>query len=162
MVSVELRPGRIGHTLVRPNPAPSIVLWSGFLFGWIAPLATRPVWGLQRGLIGPALRATAWFSWLAFGSYLTIAGGQRLTDTGQLLAHGWPLWMLVGIGAAVALVGYARSRPAWSTINTRLNASPAPWRLALGWWLGLAGWWAAQNGVAWLLSSQVGPIRNVR
>lgn len=148
VVSVEIRPGRIGHTLVNPNPAPSVVLWSGFLFGWFAPMATRPAWGVQRGLIGPALRAAAWFSWLAFGSYLALAGRERLTDTGQLFANGWPLTLLMVVGAAVAVVGYVFSRDAWATINERLERHPATWRQALGWWLTLTGWCVLQSGIA--------------
>ncbi|MEO1497784.1 MAG: GNAT family N-acetyltransferase [Planctomycetota bacterium] len=156
ITSVELRPWRLGHTLVSPNPHPSVVLWSGFLVGWIAPFATRPAWRTTRWLIGPALRAWAWFSWLAFGSYLALAGGERLTDTGQLVAVGWPVWLLVAIGGGVALVGYWRSRHAWAALNARLSEPSLTWQTTLPtavfWWAWLAGWCVAQTLVASLLS----------
>lgn len=44
IVSLELRPGWLSHTLVQPNPQPSLVLWSGFIVGWLAPQMTFPFW----------------------------------------------------------------------------------------------------------------------
>lgn len=151
VVSVELRPGWLSHTLVQPNPAPSVVLWGGFLCGWLAPLLTAPWWRVERGLIGPALRSWAAFCWLAGGAYLAIGGGERLTDTGQLLLEGWPHVLLVLIGAGVAVVGYAASRRAWIAIGGRIEEQPIAWRTAVGWWLWLVAWIAGQGAVHSLL-----------
>lgn len=86
LTSLELRPGPIAHTLARPNPHPSVVVWGGFVVGWLAPQLTAPWWALERGLVGPVLRAWAAFCLLAGGCYLAIGGGDRFTDTGLLRA----------------------------------------------------------------------------
>ncbi|TWT41561.1 hypothetical protein Pla111_29380 [Botrimarina hoheduenensis] len=164
VVSLELRPGRLGHTLVNPNPSPEVVLWSGLLFGWVAPFATWPAWRLQRGLIGPTLRATTWFSWLALGSYLAVGGGERWSDTGQLMSAGWSALLLVALGSVVAMIGYAGSRHAWSILNERLETlanSPdaAPHgvaRLAAGWWTWLVLWWVLQHAAGGAIGSALG------
>ncbi|MEQ8846624.1 hypothetical protein [Botrimarina sp.] len=156
IVSVELRPGWLSHTLVRPNPAPSTVLWGGFLCGWLAPLLSAPWWRIERGLIGPALRAWTAFCWLAGGVYLAIGGGERLTDTGQLLLAGWPHWLLVVVGVVVAAVGFAASRRAWTAIDKRLEAEPLGWRATAGWWLWLAVWIAGQGAAHGLLNGSLG------
>ena len=142
ITSIELRPGRLPHTLVNPNPRPSVVLWSGFLVGWIGPQLTAPLWKIERGLIGPVLRAGTAFCLLAGGVYLAAGGLERLTDTGQLVLHGWPLPLLIAVGVGVAALGYVRSRSAWIDLAKRLESLDAPlsadWRLAIAWWAWLA------------------------
>lgn len=145
LVSVELRPGYLSHTLVEPNPRPAVVLWGGFLVGWVAPQATMPIWRFSRGQIGPVLRAWAAFCLLAGGAYLAIGGTERLTDTGQLVAAGWSLPALIAIGVGVATVGYARSRSAWIAIAKRFDSAPLSWRAAAGWWGWLVVWCGMQN-----------------
>lgn len=147
VVSLELRPGYLSHTLVRPNPRPSLVLGSGFLVGWIAPQLTAPLWRLRSWMVGLVLRCWAAFCLLAGGCYLAVAGGERLTDTGQLVAEGWPLWLLVSAGVAVAAIGYARSRSAWIMLARELETSPIGWRTAACWWLLLTAWTAGQWGL---------------
>ncbi|MEO0531178.1 MAG: hypothetical protein AAF266_11485 [Planctomycetota bacterium] len=153
ITSVELRPGYLSHTLVRPNPRPGVVLWSGFLMGWFAPQLSMPAWQLQRAFIGPTLRAWAAFCLLAGGSYFATGGGERLTDTGQLTALGWQPWLLVTIGLAVAAWGYLRSRDAWIAFAKQLDATSPTWRTAVGWWAFLATWCAGQ----WVLHAAVCP-----
>lgn len=151
IISVELRPGRLSHTLVRPNPQPGVVLWSGFALGWLAPQATAPLWRIERGMIGQALRAWAAFCLLAGGSYLAIGGGERLTDTGQLIAIGWPAFVPVVVGLVVAALGYWRSRAAWIALADRIGQRRVSATLAFGWWLWLAAWWGGQHAAAtWL------------
>lgn len=154
IVELQLRPGRLSHTLVRPNPQPSLVLWGGFLMGWLAPQATAIWWRVERGLIGPVLRAWAAFCLLAGGVYLAIGGFEQLTDTGQLVAIGWPLWLLVTVGATVAAVGYWRLRSAWLALRAMFNTRGVTRRAALFWWLFLAGWWGAQHTLAVVLQPQ--------
>ncbi len=150
ITSVELRPGHLSHTLVEPNPRPSVVLFGGFLVGWLAPQLTVFWWRSGAGqagpvLLGPVLRAWAAFCLLAGGAYLAIGGTERLTDTGQLVRVGWSLPGLVAVGAAVAVIGYARSRSAWIAIAQRLEAKPVGWRVAAGWWAVLAAWCGVQT-----------------
>lgn len=157
--SVELRPGFLSHTLVVPNPRPAVVLWSGFLSGWLVPLLTAPVWRYERGLVGPTLRAWAAFCLLAGGLYLAIGGTERLTDTGELVRVGWSLPMLITIGLIVAGIGYACSRRAWLTMAQRLAKSPPNWRVAAGWWAWLAAWCLTQGLTHLALQN---PLSNVR
>lgn len=144
IVVVELRPGLLPHTLVAPNPRPGVVLWSGILSGWIVPQMTAPVWGVRASFIGPVLKVWAAFCLLAGGVYLTAGGAERLTDTGQLLANGWPHWPLILIGVAVAALGYARSRAAWIALARGIEATPVSWRIAIAWWCWLIVWMWAQ------------------
>ena len=145
VTSVELRSGRLSHTLVRPNPHPSLVLWGGFVFGWLAPQLVAAVWRDDRGAVGPALRAWAAFCLLAGGAYLALGATERLTDTGQLVAAGWPLPALIVIGAGVAAAGYARSRRPWAELFARLDRAANPWRLAAYWWAWLVAWCVGQG-----------------
>ena len=148
ITSLELRPGPISHTLAQPNPNPGVVVWAGFVVGWVAPQLTAPAWAIRRGLIGPVLRAWAAFCLLAGGTYLAVGGGgDRFTDTGLLRAEGWPLWLLIAIGASVAAVGYWRSRPAWIRLIASIRNTPPGWRVAAGWWAFLAAWCAGQGGL---------------
>lgn len=148
IVSLELRPGRLAHTLVRPNPHPSLVLWGGFLAGWLVPLATAPAWRVRRGAIGPVMRVWAAFCLLAGGSYLAIGGGERLTDTGRLVALGWPLAGLIAVGVGVAVLGYWRSRAAWIELVDAMRRGRVGPRVAAAWWLWLAAWWGGQHALA--------------
>ena len=145
ITELELRPGVLSHTLVQPNPRPSIVLWSGFLSGWVLPLLTFPLWRIERGLIGPAVRLWAGFCLLVGGVYLAIGGAERFTDTGQLAAIGWPLWMLVLIGGAVGALGYWWLRRAWQALLKTICRSGVSWRAAIGWIAFAAGWCVAQQ-----------------
>ncbi|TWT97924.1 hypothetical protein Pla108_20780 [Botrimarina colliarenosi] len=145
ITSVELRPGYLSHTLVNPNPQPATVIWDGFLVGWLAPQLTAPAWRIDAGLIGTTLRAWAAFCLLAGGCYLAVGGGERLTDTGQLIANGWPHWLLIVIGGGVATLGYARSRTAWIAIARRLESKPINWRIATAWWSWLTTWIVGQS-----------------
>lgn len=145
IVAVELRPGWLPHTLVEPNPQPAVVLWAGFLSGWIAPQMTAPAWRIEAGQVGPALRAWAAFCLLAGGVYLAVGGAERLTDTGQLLTAGWPHALLVLVGVAVAALGYARSRSAWIALARHIEVKPVTWRVAIAWWCWLAAWTAGQG-----------------
>lgn len=147
IASVELRPGWLSHTLVAPNPCPSVVVWSGLASGWIAPQLTAPLWRIERFAAGPLLRAWAAFCLLGTGSYLAIGGGERLTDTGQLIDAGWPHTAIVAIGGGVAVLGYVRFRGAVAAVNERLVRSPLGWRDATVWFGLLAAWCVGQGGL---------------
>lgn len=153
LASIELKPGYLSHTLVRPNPRPSVVLWSGFLAGWLTPFLTKPGWQIRPEFIGPVLRAWAAFCLLAGGSYLAIGGSERLTDTGQLIQIGWRPLLLVGIGLLVAAIGYARSRSAWIAIARQLESSPPSWLTTISWWAWLVAWCGGQ----WRLHAVLAP-----
>jgi hypothetical protein len=144
VVAVEFRPGLLPHTLVNPNPQPSVVLWAGVLSGWIAPQMTAPAWRIEAGQVGPVLRAWAAFCLLAGGVYLAVGGAERLTDTGQLLTAGWPHALLVLVGVAVAALGYARSRAAWTALAKMIELTPITWSASASWWVALMFWCGGQ------------------
>ena len=145
--SLELRPGKLSHTLVAPNPSPSVVLWGGFVVGWLAPGAVAVATRRVNGVLGPTIRAWAAFCLLAGGSYLAVGAGERLTDTGQMLRVGWPLWSLVAIGGGVAIVGYALSRRPWADVLAAQAATRSPWRMAASWWAWLIAWCVGQEAL---------------
>lgn len=147
VTSLELRPGRLGHTLVAPNPRPSVVLWGGFAAGWLVPQAVASWWPARLCLTKTLLDAWAAFCWLAGGSYLAIAGGERFTDTGQLVAAGWPLPLLATIGIAAAAFGYARGRQAVKRLAEHLASNQVGWQYAACWWGWLIAWSAGQAAV---------------
>jgi hypothetical protein len=155
VVAVELRPGLLPHTLVNPNPQPAVVLWAGFVSGWVLPQMTAPAWRIEAGQVGPVLRAWAAFCLLVGGAYLAAGGAERLTDTGQLLAAGWPHTLLVLVGVAVAALGYAWSRSAWIALARHIEVKPVTWRVAIAWWCWLAVWAAGQG----VLHATVQPAR---
>ncbi|TWT86792.1 hypothetical protein Mal64_36220 [Pseudobythopirellula maris] len=147
IASVELRPGRLPHTLLSHNPSPGFVLWAGFLSGWIAPQFTRPAWRIKRLEIGAVLRLGAGFCLLAGGVYLAAGVGLRWTDSGQLIALGWPAAILVALGAAIAAAGYAACRAPFGELAGVLRRDRSPWLLASGWLVITLTLTAGQQGI---------------
>ena len=144
---VNVHPGQLSSTLVQPNPAPSLVLWSGFLCGWLAPQGIA--WSLSRpSRVGDLAWCWAGFCWFVGGIYLAAGGLERLTDTGQLVRAGWPLGLLVAIGVVAAAVGYAISRAAWGRLVRRLDNHPPSWPAVATAWALLVIWCVAQWGLA--------------
>lgn len=110
IVSADLRPGVLGHTLVEPNPQPHWVVWGGFLSGCAVPLGA---WGVVRIAVPKLsgdLGLLSGFCLLANGAYLAAGGGESLTDTGVLLSLGWPYPVLMAIGLLLAVPGYLLCR----------------------------------------------------
>jgi hypothetical protein len=105
---------------------------------------TAPAWRIEAGQVGPVLRAWAAFCLLAGGVYLAVGGAEWLTDTGQLLANGWPHALLVLVGVAVAALGYARSRAAWTALAKMIELTPITWSASAAWWVALMFWCGGQ------------------
>ncbi|MEN1678183.1 MAG: hypothetical protein AAGJ46_01210 [Planctomycetota bacterium] len=155
---VNVYPGRLSSTLVRPNPMPGVVLWAGIVGGWLVPAALA----LGCRWLPATVRAVAdcWaaFCLLAGGVYLAIGGTERLTDTGQLVAAGWRLPLLIAIGSLAALAGYAWSRHAWTRLLGEINRRSITLAHAASAWAMLIAWIAGQ----WLLADQLASVHNVR
>lgn len=158
IAAVELRPGWLPHTLVQPNPAPNLVLWSGFVMGIAAPQAAAWLVKLNIGLIDSSVRSWAAFCVLFSGVYLVAGCWERLTDSGQLAAEGWPRWLLIAVGATLGVLGYARSRAAWIDAARRLERSRLTASHAVAWCVWLLVWSVGQWGLHLLLQ----PHSNVR
>lgn len=143
---VNLFPGQIPSTLAGPNPRPAVVLWAGFLSGWLLPLLVAVAVSRWRSM-APFAWGWAGFCWLAGGVYLAFGGLERYADTAQLITLGWPGWLLVPLGLAVAAVGYWRCRRSWPEVaQTRATGR----RIVIT-WLAVAAWVTVQQ----LLAGQV-------
>lgn len=151
---VNVYPGQLSSTLVQPNPRPSIVLWCGIWSGWLLPQAIAWLLAKNKRMHAPA-HFWAGFCWLTGGVYLAAGGLERLTDTGELVKAGWPLWLLVVTGCAAALFGYATCRK-YAPLLIRLHSEPAPSTKATATaWLALTLWIACQWCLAEWLSTTV-------
>lgn len=156
VVSTDLRPGVLGHTLVEPNPHPDWVVWGGFLSGGLLPLGA---WGVARAVMPRAtadLRLLAGFCLLANGVYLAVGGSETLTDTGVLLSLGWSWPALIGIGLLLAWPGYWLFRRELATRFAAVKAGRFGWKNVVLRWLGLIVWVAVQAAVVSRLTGGAG------
>lgn len=145
---IDVYPFHFSTTILQPNPNPVLVTWSGLLLGWALPLLTIPLWRMRWAAIGPLLQSWSGYCWLAFGSYLALAAGESLSDTGQLLAQGWPVVLLVCIGAAVAISGYIVGRRSVSQLFSLFAVTPPSWQAILFAYAIFFSWYVMQYGVA--------------
>ncbi len=152
VVYVNLYPGQISSTLVSPNRAPGFVLWAGFASGWLVPQAIALA--SKKSPLAVPLQCWAGFCWLAGGVYLASGGLERLTDTGQLLLQGWPLWLLILTGVSAAAFGYSVCRSAWPAFLGGLSKNPPGTRTVGIAWLALLTWIVLQ----WVLAQWVASL----
>ncbi len=145
---IDVYPFRFSTTIVEPNPHPSLVIWSGLLFGWSVPLMTIPFWRIGWASIGDTLQSWSAYCWLAFGTYLALAAGESLSDTGQLMTEGWSLGMLITTGASVAAGGYLTGRPAIKRLHARFAKMPPSWKAVGAVTFMFVGWCTAQWFIA--------------
>ncbi len=148
VVHGELRPGYLPQTLVRPNPRPSVVIWAGLVVGCVAPLSGLALRSVRWMWIGAVADFWPSFCLLAGGVYLAVGGAEPLTDTGQLIALGWSLWLLVSIGVAVATFGYLRSRASILRIASEFRRRDVRLEEIASWWLLLIVWCVVQSIIA--------------
>ena len=82
--SADLVPWRLPYSHFEPDPRPLVTLWSGLLFGVLAPVAVAAL--VQREWMW----FIANFCVLANGTYIATAwfSGERYLDTARLLEHG--------------------------------------------------------------------------
>lgn len=165
---LDIRPWYLSSTLVAPNPSPRIVVWAGFLLGWLVAAATIPFWSIagtpalrsgegpntggmpRRTLpIGLLLKGWAAFCWLSMGSYLLVGGGERFSDTGQLLAAGTSWFVIAPIGIAICCTGYRVGSLVLRDIANWLADDRNPtWRQVGTVWLYMLAWWILQHQLA--------------
>lgn len=96
---VVLWPLTISRTDLAENPHPLIVVWSGPLFGAVAPLVLWAFAALVRLRGAFVLRFFAGFCLLANGLYIGFGSFGRVGDCGVMLRHGSALWQLWLFGA---------------------------------------------------------------
>lgn len=148
---VNVFPFVIPSTLVQPNPAPSVVLWGGFLPGWLVPQAVA--WSVARTRLADSAQCWAGFCWLVGGVYLVAGGLERFADAAQLVREGWPLWLLAPVGVAAATLGYAACRRAWPRLLRQMESAAASWRHVAKAWLSLGLWCVFQWWLAAVLNA---------
>lgn len=110
----DLRPWRLPYSIHDPDPRPLVTLWSGPIFGVVAPLAITIF--TRR----PTVRLVAYFCTIANGTYLAAAwiSGDRFLDTTMMLDKGThPIWIVLYCGATIPL-GYLGLRKACIDILT--------------------------------------------
>ncbi|GAB5404556.1 MAG: hypothetical protein Aurels2KO_27870 [Aureliella sp.] len=151
LVLVDVRPFVFSTTLVEPNPMPSVVLWSGFLLGWLIALLAWPLWRVPVHLFGPVVKAWSAYCWLSMGSYLTLAMGERFSDTGLLLKLGWSPITLGCVGAVVAALGYVAGKQAIEGMTVQIRQQGISLRALVVVWALFLGWWIVQAILAGLL-----------
>lgn len=140
VVHTNLLPWVLPYTLVEHNPHPHVVAWGGVAGGVGLPLLA---WGVLKGIRSPAAptgAGLAGFCLLTNGVYLAVGGGETLTDSGVLLALGWPNAILIAGGLLLAAPGYWISRRDLLAQLARVQRGDVGWRRVGG---TLIGWMAA-------------------
>src|SRR5205814_8443872 len=90
---------------VARNPRPLVVVWSGPVFGVLAPIC---LWGVFLVTHGPGaffVRFFAGFCLIANGAYIAFGSFDAVGDCGEMLRHGSPIWLLWLFGAIASPPG---------------------------------------------------------
>lgn len=104
---VVLAPWTISRTDVNPNPQPLVVVWAGPVGGVVLPLVIWGVATLLNWWWSFVVRFFAGFCLIANGLYIGVGSFWEIGDTGEMLRHGSPLWMLWAFGAVTFPLGLA-------------------------------------------------------
>ena len=106
VVKVVLHPLSISRTDVAPNPAPSVVVWGGPLCGVLFPLAAWKLAARLRTAGAFVFRFFAGFCLIANGGYIAFGSLDQIGDSGEMLRHGSPLWLLWLFGIVTMPMGF--------------------------------------------------------
>lgn len=99
------RPDAFSRTDFGRNPSPEFVVWGGFVWGMLIPLALLGVARLVRMPHLFLLRFFAGFCLVVNGAYLGAGAVVPAGDTEELLRLGTPAWVLAVVGIPVAAAG---------------------------------------------------------
>ena len=105
VLCVVLHPLRFSQTVVDPNPHPAFVVWSGPIFGVVAPTLLWLAWRSLKAGAEATLRFFAGFCLLANGAYAGLGWIGRVGDTALMMHFGAPAWLLAILGGATMLAG---------------------------------------------------------
>ena len=102
---VELHPLAISRTDLAKNPHPRLVVWAGPLLGTLLPLAAWLIAlaGRCRGAF--LLRFFAAFCLVGNGVYIAVGSLSGIGDSGDMLRHGSPAWLLWLFGVVTVPAG---------------------------------------------------------
>jgi len=105
VTKVALYPCIISRTDLGRNPHPSVVVWSGPVVGvllpWLAYLLVRVC--RFPGIY--LFRFFAGFCLIANGVYIAFGPADGAADTGVMMQHGSPRWLMVSFGILAAPLG---------------------------------------------------------
>ncbi len=101
---VALHPFIISRTELSYNPHPLIVVWAGPLIGSTIPLFFLLLARLYRFPGIYLFRFFAGFCLIANGAYIALGPSDGAADTGIMIHHGTPRWLMVTLGTMA--VGY--------------------------------------------------------
>lgn len=100
-----LHPLSLSRTELASNPSPLVVVWLGPLLGVLLPLALWAGVRLVSESWAPFLRFFAGFCLIANGVYIAFGPADLVSDTGQMLAHGTPRWLMLVFGVSSLAAG---------------------------------------------------------
>ena len=106
ITKVALHPLIISRTDLGHNPHPSIVVWAGPIVGTVLPLL---VFLVAKGCRSPGLylfRFFAGFCLIANGLYIAFGPADGAADTGVMIQHGSPRWMMILFGIFTVPLGF--------------------------------------------------------
>ena len=103
--NVVLHPLAISQTQVSDNSHPLVVVWLGPIVGVVLPLVA---FAIAKAMKSPGVylfRFFAGFCLIANGVYIAFGPGEGGADTGVMMHHGSPRWLMVLFGVACAAGG---------------------------------------------------------
>jgi len=103
---VVLHPLAISRTDLLLNPPhPLWIVWTGPLFGVVAPMFLYAVFRKRKWGGDYLVRFFAGFCLIANGIYIGVGSISQIGDAGDLIRHGSPIWILWLFGIATTLPG---------------------------------------------------------
>ena len=105
VIRVALHPCIISQTEIGHNPHPLIVVWAGPIVGIALPLLAFLVAKVCRAPGVYLFRFFAGVCLIANGVYIAVGPSEGLADTGVMIQHGSPRWLLVLFGIITVPLG---------------------------------------------------------
>lgn len=105
VIKVALHPGIISRTDLGYNPHPALVVWAGPVLGAVLPVL---VFLAARACRAPGVylfRFFAGFCLIANGVYIAFGSADGAADTGVMMQHGSPYWVMIIFGILTVLPG---------------------------------------------------------
>lgn len=107
VAKVVLHPLAISRTDVLPNPSPLVVAWAGPTVGSLLPLAACAISRATDLSVHFLLRFYCGFRLIANGAYIGFGSLDGISDAGDILARGSPIWCLWLFGLIAVPLGFA-------------------------------------------------------
>ena len=105
ITKVVLHPCIISRTDLGYNPHPSVVVWAGPIIGSVLPLWAFLVAKVCRSPGIYLFRFFAGFCLIANGIYIAFSPAEGGADSGVMILHGSPRWVMILFGLLTAPLG---------------------------------------------------------